>query len=839
MRIAIDLQGAQTGSRFRGIGRYTIALIKAMLRENSGHEYILVLNGLFEDTIEPIRAEFNGLIRQDHIVVWEAHGPVQEITIKNSWRRETAALLREAYLESLNADVVLITSVIEGYGDDFVMTIGASDTKTPTVAIFYDIIPYLYPDIYLADKFVSDWYYRRLAEYKKADLLLAISNSSRLEAIEHLDADPASVVNISAACDGQFRPIAIDPASRSTFFHRFGIEKPYLMYLSATDPRKNHRRLIDAYARLPCQVRAEHQLIFVGGMPSSHKEEFQRHAENSGLKPEELVFTGFVDDDDINLFFNFSKAFVFPSWHEGFGLPALEAMQCGCAVIGSRASSVPEVIGYDEALFDPFDVEDMRARIERVLTDDEFRSRLKHHAATHVTSFSWEKCAKFAIRAMEERFLLNVGDERVVSRPHDSLVDHLVSAITALDHQCVESDLAYTAVSLALNLYRPDQKQIFLDISEIFVKDAGTGIQRVVRNIVNEFMIAPPSGYKICPVYATREHSYRYAGGIASGDKPASVGEQGEFVKFGPGDVFLGLDLIHPDIAERNRDFYHLLRKHGVLVKFVVYDLLPLQLPQYCNTGVPEGYERWLNVVSESDGAICISKAVADDLRTRLLKQSDCRRRDFSVGWFHLGSEITPTGDTDQDQLTPQLSSFFVGGPVFLMVGTLEPRKGYLQALDSFTVLWERGIDVKLLIVGKRGWKVDSFVERLKTHPENGKRLIWLEGPQDAVLQNIYLNASCLLAASEGEGFGLPIIEAARHGLPIIARDLAVFREVAGANAVYFRDELGADVVSDAVEQWIKLWTNAQAPDPRRIHLLSWKESAEQLFLAITADQLC
>ena len=138
MRIVIDLQGAQTESRFRGIGRYSLSLAKAIIRNRKDHEIIIALSGLFPDTIEPIRAAFDDLLPQENIRVWYAPGPIYATDPTNKSRREAAERIREAFLEGLYSDVVLITSMFEGFGDDAVTSIGALDHNTPVAVILYD-----------------------------------------------------------------------------------------------------------------------------------------------------------------------------------------------------------------------------------------------------------------------------------------------------------------------------------------------------------------------------------------------------------------------------------------------------------------------------------------------------------------------------------------------------------------------------------------------------------------------------------------------------------------------------------------------------------------------------
>ena len=149
MRIVIDLQGAQTESRFRGIGRYSLSLAKAIVRNRKDHEVIIALSGLFPDTIEPIRAAFDDLLPQENIRVWYALGPVRERDPGNNWRREAAELIREAFLASLQPDIVHIMSFFEGYVDDAVTSIGRFDKTTRVCVTSYDLIPLANTDTYL------------------------------------------------------------------------------------------------------------------------------------------------------------------------------------------------------------------------------------------------------------------------------------------------------------------------------------------------------------------------------------------------------------------------------------------------------------------------------------------------------------------------------------------------------------------------------------------------------------------------------------------------------------------------------------------------------------------
>jgi glycosyltransferase involved in cell wall biosynthesis len=256
-------------------------------------------------------------------------------------------------------------------------------------------------------------------------------------------------------------------------------------------------------------------------------------------------------------------------------------------------------------------------------------------------------------------------------------------------------------------------------------------------------------------------------------------------------------------------------------------------MPQYFPPGADTPFVNWLEVVAESDGAVCISKSVAAELATWVEHRQENPRRSFAIDWFHLGADVENTHPTRG--LPPEAQSTLAqleARPSFLMVGTMEPRKSHKQVLDAFEQLWHDGLDINLVIVGKQGWMVDELASRLRVHPELRNRLFWLEGISDDYLERIYTACTSLIAASRGEGFGLPLIEAANHKLHIIARDIPVFREVAGGHAYYF-DAADAQGLAQAIEQWLALYRDGRQPRSDNISWLTWDESARQLRQAI------
>lgn len=395
------MQGAQTGSRSRGIGRYTMSFTQAMASNFGHHEIYLALSDLFPHTVEPIRVAFDGLLPQENIRLWCAPGPLNHIQSANHWRRGAAERIREAFLASLDPSVVVISSMFEGLGDDAVTSVGHLSRAVPTAAILYDLIPLIHRRRYLNDPVTAKWYENKLNHLQQADLLLSISNSTRRECIEHLGIDGDRIVNVSTAAGPEFRVLHVDVDRQVAISNRYGLERPFVMYTGGIDHRKNIEGLIGAYARLPSDLRVAHQLAVICSIQQHDRTRLQMLARQYGMSSNELVLTGYVPDDDLICLYNMCKVFVFPSWHEGFGLPALEAMSCGRAVIGANTSSLPEVIGCDEALFDPFSSAAIESKLKQVLTCQRFRETLERHAVKQSKKFSWDRSAQLAMEALE------------------------------------------------------------------------------------------------------------------------------------------------------------------------------------------------------------------------------------------------------------------------------------------------------------------------------------------------------------------------------------------------------------------------------------------------------
>lgn len=811
-----------------------MALVKAMLGEHSHIDFYLVLNGMFPETIGAIRSQLHGLIDPERIRVWYAEAPVAMADPSNLERIELAEYIREAFIYALKPDYVLVTSLFEGFGDNFICSINKHFVM-PTAVILYDLIPLINPESYLPNRSTADWYFRKVMEITKADLFLSISKASGNEAIENIGLDSKDVVNISGASDILFTKSRILKEERYGVFEKFGITRPFLMYASATDERKNHRGLISAYSLLSDEIRSRFQLVLAGGLPLSHRSAFEDHARTVGLNSDELVITGHLSDRELNILYNECHSFIFPSWHEGFGLPILEAMNCGKAVIASNRSSIPEVVGLDEALFDPFDVADMAHAIERLLSDDKFRKRLEKHALHQAKLFSWQRSAMLATAAMEDRVKKSevyvAENEEVINRIRSELV--LDFALSPCIRLAKEAEVGPEVLARHLSMsFVSEPRQLLVDVTELVRTKARSGIQRLVGSVLRSWLDNPPKGWNVKPVFSNLNSvGYYYA--------PASMEDilEGKtsfgldnLVEVWPGDVMLLLDFSPFDVPFQ-MELYRDWRDRGVKICTVVYDLLPVRTPQFFTKRVVRAFKAWLGSIVQFDAALCISRAVASDMAAWVEKNGKSEVSQLRIETFPLGSDIG-SFERSERPLDKGVNLPFSdsGRPIFLVVGTLERRKAHNQILSSFEILWDSGHDISLVFVGKPGWLVDEQLERFRSHAETGKRFFWMSDVSDETLSEVYDVSDCVIVASYGEGFGLPLVEAAGRGVPLIVRDIPVFREIAGPHATYFADDSRPDILANCIVSWLKLYEARKQPDSTKIKVVSWDESSAALF---------
>lgn len=401
MRVLIDLQACQSSSRLGGIGRYSLDLAKAMVQLAPQHDFCFLLNSLFPDHQEEIQAEFDGLVGPERFHVFQALGPTRSAEKANAGRRIASEYLRESVIREINPDLIHVASLVEGFGDDVVVSMHDPNINERTVITWYDLIPFVQPEMYLHDPVVAEHYYRKVGEARRASGFLAISEFTTNELIRELEVDPARVINIQAGVSAQFTPGSCNQVY-AALRAKHRITKPYLIYTAGFDARKNQKGLIRAFSTLPREIREQYQLVIVGNAWDGIRRELTALGRSSGLSEDDLLITGHVSDEQLLEFYRHAHLFVFPSFFEGFGLPALEAMACGTPAIGSNCTSIPEVIGRKDALFDPSSDQSIASKIQEVLENSELYQELQEHGLRHAADFTWQRSAHRAIEFMEQ-----------------------------------------------------------------------------------------------------------------------------------------------------------------------------------------------------------------------------------------------------------------------------------------------------------------------------------------------------------------------------------------------------------------------------------------------------
>lgn len=360
-----------------------------------------------------------------------------------------------------------------------------------------------------------------------------------------------------------------------------------------------------------------------------------------------------------------------------------------------------------------------------------------------------------------------------------------------------------------------DSPRILFDVSQISQNDNQTGIQRVVNNIYKNIQ---DMGENIVPVrlfgklITSRSYECRIL------EKEYDGNEYN--IEWSKNDYMLLTDSSWGDV----KIFLPQAQDNGVEITSVLYDLMPILHPNVVSPEVAERYREWLHLILEkSNKILCISKTVADDLITYCAHKDIGRTWPLEIYYFHLGFDL----QKKEGFIRADMQDFVAGTNTFLMVGTVEKKKNYPLALRAFCNVLKKFPNANLLMIGHEllGEPGDAVVADLLAQDDDlRKHVMWLKDASDAELQWAYQHCAALLYTSTREGFGLPIVEAAYFGLPILCCDVPVFREIAGEYATYFQPDV------DDVERVLRLWLEGKIHlDSRKIPLYSWKESAQEI----------
>ena len=353
-----------------GIPRYTYELLAALAALLDGDDRLLLLNNSFR----------RGVVNQPRLPCLDnPRVQIKNLIVSRKLLQKVQAATGLPRLEHLigRFDVFHATA-----HDELPLT------RAPLIMTIHDL-SYLHPG-YHTPEFTSylDHYFRDAAT--RADHIVADSHATRRDVIERLGVPENKVTTVHIAGHGRARVITGPDALRGVCA-RHGLDCAFLLYVGTLEPRKNVANLIRAYDAFRAG-RANAPLLALAGGKGWMYEQIFAAAEASPFR-DDIRFLGYVDDADLAPLMNAALGFVYPSLFEGFGLPVLEAMQCGAPVITSNVSSLPEVAGDAALLVDPHSVDALAHAMGRLADDETLRRDLSRKGLEQAATFSWERCA--------------------------------------------------------------------------------------------------------------------------------------------------------------------------------------------------------------------------------------------------------------------------------------------------------------------------------------------------------------------------------------------------------------------------------------------------------------
>jgi glycosyltransferase involved in cell wall biosynthesis len=649
---------------------------------------------------------------------------------------------------------------------------------------------------------------------------------------------------------------------------------PIFLCVGTIEPRKGHRVALEAFEEL-WRKGVDARLVIVG-RNGWYAEALIADIKQNREFGRRLFWFDDVDDGELSVLYDSASAVLCPSYAEGFGLPIVEAARRGRPAICSDIPVFREVGGNGAAYFRAADPHALASCIE---------SWLKGEVAadpTKVNCVTWAEAARRIVDViMRDQWMAPHGSRQELGawpvaassdriRLMERQLEWLYAEMLCFVHE--REKMIYSAaggiflplrefeaklVRAASGLARPfshtkterpgaatqplevgappvprsfqGARRVLFDVTGVVKQDVGTGVQRVVKNLLRAMRELNGPVLPTLAVYCEKGRLTALPEFGASLEKyePAAT----EAVVIESGDVFLMVSDTWNALDEYGSVFEHLHECGGEIVSGL-HDLIPELYPHACHEVTVSRYSAWFRrMLLYSDGVLAVSRTVAEEFETYVKERDLPHRPGLKIGWFHNGSDM-PTAPVAKAR--EKVKRAVEGSaPAFLCVGTLEPRKGHRVAMEAFDALWSDGVDARLIFVGRRGWYDKALIQDILGHPEFGRRLQWFDDIGDGELSFLYERAHAVICPSFAEGFGLPIVEAARRGRPVICSDIAVFREVGGEGAAYFRAN-DAEALAACVRQFLK----GEIPlDPRKASQTTWEEAARRIVSIISNDE--
>jgi glycosyltransferase involved in cell wall biosynthesis len=361
MKIGIDAR--MYGVSFTGIGRYTSELIKNLAQLDDKHEFVVFMRKEAYNSFTPPNERFKKILADyPHYSFSEQFG----------------------FLSALNKEKLDLMHFTHFNAPIFY--------KRPFIVTIHDLTLSFFPGKKMTSQIERLAYYVVIRNVtKKAKKIIAVSNNTKKDLIEAFKIPEDKIEVIYNGVSPKFGDT--EPTLRPDMMKKLGLQKPYFLYTGVWRDHKNIVGMIKAFNEFNKEVGNQYNLVITGPYNATYHE-IPDTVRELGIE-NEVHLVGLVSDPDLFALYKYAIAYVFPSFYEGFGLPPLEAMQCGTPVIASRTSATPEICGQGNALFfDPYDLKDMKLAMRLVATDPPIRQHLVDNGFERVKDFSWEKMTR-------------------------------------------------------------------------------------------------------------------------------------------------------------------------------------------------------------------------------------------------------------------------------------------------------------------------------------------------------------------------------------------------------------------------------------------------------------
>ena len=448
MRIGIDYRMLSAGSSIvnRGMGRYTQQQIREVLRIDTENDYVLFCKpGANLSLIPPeIRKARNVSVATIALSALGAENPNQpEFVLRH-------AEAFQDWIYKQHVDVFHATTAF--IFDD---TVFSYFNACPMIASFYDLIPLIFPAQYLSNPMIRERYPRALQFIQRADRLIAISQSARADATNYLGF-PANNIDVAyPIADPCFKILSTETIQRTLqpLRKRLRLPEQFVMSVTHFHHSKNLEILLSAYALIQPSLRHHLPLVITCALSDHEKAYIQGLANKRGIG-EDVVLVGFVSEDELVALYNAATLIVHPSRYEGFGLPVVEAMQCGTPVITTTSSSLPEAGGDAAVLIDPDDARGFADAIEELYADPARRTRMRQRGLVHVKKFDAAQLGRNTLSAYVQAARPSATPNFAPARPRLALW-------TPLPPQ--KSGIADYSIELLEHLTRKYEVEVFVD----------------------------------------------------------------------------------------------------------------------------------------------------------------------------------------------------------------------------------------------------------------------------------------------------------------------------------------------------------------------------------------